>query len=140
MATRADFTEDEWKAMERGVLGAGMLVSISDPGFTDSFGEARAISRYLAEQHSSAANELIRELAGMSSRAGFGITDSPAEVEAGTLEALRSARETLAAKAPDAVDAYRDLVLGVAEHAATAKSGVEEAETAAIERIRAALG
>ena len=139
MATRADFTEDEWKAMERGVLGAGMLVSISDPGFTDSFGEARAISRYLAEQHSSAANELIRELAGMSSRAGFGITDSPAEVEAGTLEALRSARETLAAKAPEDWEPYRELVLEVAESVAAASGGGEAAESAAIRKIREAV-
>ena len=26
MATKADFTEEEWKALEKGVTGAGMLV------------------------------------------------------------------------------------------------------------------
>ena len=30
MATKADFTEDEWKALQRGVTGAGALVSVSD--------------------------------------------------------------------------------------------------------------
>src|SRR5262245_42807923 len=34
MATKADFTEDEWKALQRGVTGAGMLVSVSDTDFT----------------------------------------------------------------------------------------------------------
>jgi hypothetical protein len=30
MATKADFTEDEWHALQKGVTGAGMLVSVSD--------------------------------------------------------------------------------------------------------------
>jgi hypothetical protein len=140
LATRADFTEEEWKTMEQGVMGAGLLVSLSDPDFTDTFGEASAIAKHLAEQRSSAASELIRELAGVRGRGGFGITDSRAEVEAETLEALRSATGLLGAKAPDEVEAYRELVLGVAERAATAKSGVEEAETATIQKVREALG
>ena len=126
--------------MEKGVMGAGLLVSLSDPDFTDTFGEASAIAKHLAEQRSSAGSELIRELAGVRGRGGFGITDSRAEVEAETLEALRSATELLGAKAPDEVEAYRELVLGVAEQAATAKSGVEEAETATIQKVREALG
>ena len=140
MATKADFTEDEWKTMEKGVMGAGLLVSLSDPDFTDTFGEASAIAKYLAEQRSSAESELIREVAGVRGRGGFGITDSRDEVESETLTALQTAKQALEAKAPDDVDAYRALVLGVAERAATAKSGVEPAETAAIEKIRAALG
>ena len=139
MATKADFTEDEWQTMQKSVIGAGMLVSLSDPDFTDTFGEAGAISKYLAEQRISGGSELIRELAGVRGRGGFGLTDSRAEVEAETLAALRSAKEALAAKAEDEVDAYRALVLGVADRAATAKSGVVETETAAIEKIRAAL-
>ena len=48
MATKADFTEEEWKTMQKGVTGAGMLVSVSDPDFTDSFGEASSLAKYLA--------------------------------------------------------------------------------------------
>jgi hypothetical protein len=140
MATKADFTEDEWKALQQGVLGAGMLVSLSDADFTDTFGEASAISKYLAEQHSSAGSELIREVAGIRGRGGFGLTDSRDEVEAETLAALGSAKAALGAKAPEELDAYRALALGVAERAATAKSGLVESETAAIEKLRAALG
>ena len=139
MATKSEFTEDEWKTMEKGVMGAGLLVSLSDPDFTDTFGEASAIAKYLAEQRSSAGSELMRELAGVRGRGGFGITDSRGDVEAETMAALRSAQEVLAQKAPDEVGAYRDLVLGVAERAATAKSGVEESETAAIGKIKEAL-
>jgi hypothetical protein len=140
MATKADFTEDEWKPMQKGVIGAGILVSLSDPDFTDTFGEASAIAKYLAEQRASGGSELIRELADIRGRGGFGLTDSRAEVEAETLAALQSAKEALSAKAPDEIEAYRALVLGVAERAATAKSGLEATETAAIERLREALG
>jgi hypothetical protein len=49
MASKADFTEDEWKAMEKGVTGTGLLVSVSDRDFTDTFGEAGALARFLAE-------------------------------------------------------------------------------------------
>ena len=63
MATKADFTEDEWKAMQKGVTGAGMLVSVSDPDFTDSFGEASALAKALAAQREQSTSELVRELA-----------------------------------------------------------------------------
>jgi hypothetical protein len=58
MATKGDFTEDEWKAMQKGLIGSGLLVALSDPDFTDSFGEVSSIAKYLAEQHSSGASEL----------------------------------------------------------------------------------
>ena len=94
MATKADFTEDEWKALQRGVTGAGALVSVSDRDFTDSFGEASALAKHLAEQQKTGATELMREIA-HARGTGFGFTDSPQEVEAGTLEALRSSIGTL---------------------------------------------
>jgi tellurite resistance protein len=46
---------------------------------------------------------------------------------------------TLAAKAPDDVPAYKQLVLGVAETVADAKGGVKPGETAAIATIEEAL-
>ena len=139
MTTKADFTEDEWKAMQKGVTGAGMLVSISDRDFTDSFGEAGALAKYLGEQRASSESQLIRELANVHG-SGFGLTASPQEVEAETLDSLRSATATLAAKAPNEVSAYRQLALGVADHVAKAKGGATPGETAAIDKIREALG
>ena len=56
-----------------------------------------------------------------------------------TLEALSSAVTTLRAKAPDEVDAYRSLVLGVAESVGAAAKGVGAEERAAIDKIQAAL-
>jgi hypothetical protein len=139
MASKSDFTEQEWKAMQTGVTGAGMLVSISDRDFTDTFGEVGALAKYLAEEHEKSDSELIRELAATHG-SGFGLTASPKEVEEETLDSLRSATAALASKAPDEVDAYRQLVLGVAERVANAKGGLAASETAAIEKIKQALG
>ena len=115
-----------------------MLVSISDRDFTDTFGEAGALAKYLGEEHEKSNSELIRELASTHG-SGFGLTASPQKVEEETLASLRSATATLASKAPDEVDAYRQLVVGVAERVANAKSGVAPSETAAIEKIKQAL-
>jgi hypothetical protein len=139
MATKADFSEDEWKTMQKGVTGAGMLVSVSDRDFTDSFGEASALAKYLGSQRESGASDLIRELA-HAKGTGFGVTDSSQEVETETLAALRSSVATLAAKAPDEVDAYREVVLGIAASVAEAKGGVTDVEAATIAKLEEALG
>jgi hypothetical protein len=139
MATKADFTEEEWKAMQKGVTGTGLLVSVGDRDFTDSFGEVSALAKYLAAQRETSESELVRELA-HARGSGFGFTDSAEEVEAETLQALRSASATLAAKDPEDAAAYRQLVLGVAEAVAEAKGGVKPGETSAIEKVRDALG
>jgi hypothetical protein len=139
MATKADFTEAEWETLHKGVTGTGMLVSVGDPDFTDIFGEAGAMARRFREEHEKSTSELVRELSGMRST-GFGLVAAPEKVEAETLEALRSATAILAAKAPEELDAYRQLVLDVAESVASAKGGVSPRETAVIEKIRDALG
>jgi tellurite resistance protein len=139
MATKADFTDDEWKTLHKGVTGAGLLVSVSDRDFTDSFGEASALAKALAAHRDDAASEIVRELA-KERGTGFGLTSSPKEVEIETLASLRSAREILSAKAPDEAAGYRQLVLGVAQAVAEAKSGVEPEETAALSKITEALG
>ena len=140
MATKEDFTEDEWKALQKGATGAGMLVSVSDRDFTDSFGEASALAKALAAQHKGAATELMREIAGTRGT-GFGLTASPQEVESETLAALDVAMGALAARAPDEVGSYRELVLGVADAVAEAKGGgISEAEADALEKVRTALG
>lgn len=139
MATKADFTEEEWGAMQKGVTGAGMLVSVGDRDFTDSFGEAGALAKYLGEQREASQSQLVSELAGVRGT-GFGLTASQQEVEAETLAALRSASATLAAKAPDEAGAYRQFVLDAAGAVAEAKGGVKPGEFAAIDAIRGALG
>ena len=139
MATKADFTEPEWEALRKGVSGSGMLVSLSDRDFTDTFGEAGALGKYLAGQQVAAASPLVRELT--HGTTGFGLTASAEKVRGETMEALRTAVATLETKATDEVEAYRTLVLGAAEAVAQAKGGgVAPAEQSMMDEIRAALG
>jgi hypothetical protein len=140
MATKADFDEQEWEAIQKGVTGAGMLVSLADRDFTDSFGEAKALARFVAENHAQSDSALIRDIAALHGT-GFGFATNPQELETGTIEALQAAVAALTAKAPEDVAAYRELVLGAAEHVAEAKGGgVNDAERAAIDKIATALG
>ena len=140
MATKTDFTEEEWTTLQKGLTGSGMLVSLSDRDFTDMFGEAGAMGKFLAGQQVAASSDVIRELAKTHST-GFGLTTSPDAVRAETMEALRSSIATLTAKSPDDVEPYRQLVLGLAEAVAQAKGGGEApVEAAMIQEIRTALG
>ncbi len=138
MATKADFTADEWDSLHTGVTGAGMLVSLSDRDLSDSFGESTAMAKYLAGQVTAGPTQLIREIAGVHGT-GFGFTASPEKVRAKTMDALTSSMATLSAKAPDEVDAYRALVVGIAQAVAEAKGGVTPVETAMIEEIGKAV-
>jgi tellurite resistance protein len=138
MAGKADFTEGEWKDLQQGVTGAGMLVSAAHRDFTDTFGEASTVAKQLAA-HRESESQLVRELSETHST-GFGLVASPKEVVEGTINALRASVGVLREKAPDDLEAYRGLVLDVATAVAEAKGGVKDEETAAIERITAALG
>ena len=138
MAGKTDFTEDEWKNLQRGVTGAGLLVSTAHRDFTDTFAEASAVAKQLAA-HRESDSQLVRDLSGTHGT-GFGLVASPKEVVEGTMNALGEAMAVLGAKAPDELDAYRGLVLDVATAVAEAKGGVKDEETAAIAKITQALG
>jgi hypothetical protein len=140
MATKADFTEQEWDALQKGVTGSGMLVAISQPGFTDTFTEANALAKHLAAAHAKSDSALIRDVAGTHGGAPFGITASPGEIKQRTVESLQAARAALEAKAPEEIPAYRALVLDVAQAVAEAAHGTSDAERQALDTIRAALG
>ncbi len=139
MARKSDFTEQEWETLQKGVAGAGLLVSVSDRGFFDAFKEAGALAKHIGQARQNASSELIKELA-HEGGTGFGLSASPDKVENETLEALRSAVSTLETKAPDDVEPYRQFVIEVAESVARAASGGDTAEAGAIDKIRSALG
>jgi hypothetical protein len=139
MAGKADFTKQEWEALHKGVSGSGMLVSLSDRDFTDTFGEASAMGKYLAGQQVASTSQLVRDLAHEHST-GFGFTAGPEKVHAETMAALKTAVDTLTAKAPDELPAYRELVVGIAQAVAQAKGGTSDVEQQAITSIREAVG
>src|SRR4029077_20101690 len=63
MATKSEFTEQEWESLQKGVLGAGLLVSLSDRSFFDTFKEAGALGKHVAKEKQTGSSELVRELA-----------------------------------------------------------------------------
>ena len=138
MAKRADFTDEEWESLQRGVVGAGLLVSLSDRSFFDTFKEAGALSKHVAQAKQGSSSELVRELADVHGT-GFGVRTSPDKVESETLAALQTAKTTLESKAPDEVAPYREFVLEVAQSVANAAGGGEAAESGAIEKVRSAV-
>ena len=74
MASKANFTEQEWDDLQQGVTGAGMLVSAAHRDFTDSFGEASSIAKQLAA-HRQSESQLIRDLSSTHGT-GFGLIAS----------------------------------------------------------------
>ncbi len=150
MAGRADFTPDEWATLQRALLGAPLLVAVSDGGRSDLVRELEAVRERLREARAGHGSQLVQELADVAgAHTGFNALMSRAEVEEPALEALRAAEGTLLAKAPYELDSFRLFVLGLSkETAAAARSHlfglagprVSEAEAAAVDRIREALG
>jgi hypothetical protein len=138
MANKSDFTEQEWEALQKGVTGAGLLVSLSDRGFFDTFKEAGALAKHVAQAKQNNSSELVRELADVRGT-GFGVTSSPEKVEQEAIQALQTAKSALESKAPDEVDAYRQFVLDLAQSVAQAASGGETSEAGAVEKVRSAV-
>ena len=133
------FDDSEIETLRRGATGAGLLVSLSDRGFFDSFKEAGALAKHVAAAHANSESALLRRVA-EGRGTGFGVTASADEVESGTLDALRSSVQLLQSKAPDELEAYRAFVLDVARSVAAAAPGGDEAEGEVIAKIEGALG
>jgi hypothetical protein len=138
MAKKSDFTEQEWEALQKGVTGAGLLVSLSDRGFFDTFKEAGALGKHVASAKKDNSSELVQELADVRGT-GFGLTSSPDKVERETIEALQSAKATLEAKAPEELDSYRQFVVELAQSVADAAPGGDVAEAGTVEKVRSAV-
>jgi len=139
MATKTDFSDEEWETLEKGVSGAGFWMTIADRSLFDTFKEAGSMAKHLAAAHQNATSELVRDL-GATKGTDFGWRSSPEEIEGETTAALGQAQQILEAKAPDELDAYRAFVLEVAESVGKAAKGGEEAEAGTLEKIRSAVG
>lgn len=132
-------TEQEIETLRKGAMGAGLLVSVSDPGFFDTFKEAGTLAKHVTAARGSSASAVVRQVA-EGHGIGVGVTTPPAEIESGTLEALRSSVQLLESKAPEEVEAYRSFVLDLARSVAAAAPGGDEAEASTIAKIETALG
>jgi hypothetical protein len=134
----ATFTDDEIETLHKGAMGAGLLVSVSDRGFFDSFKEAGALAKHVAAARSSSESPVVKQVA-EGHGTGFGVTAHPDKIEAETVDALHSSVQLLQSKAPDELDAYRAFVLALARSVAAAAPGGDEAEAGTIAKIEAAL-
>jgi hypothetical protein len=118
-------------------VGSGLLVSLSDRSFFDTFKEAGALGKHVANAKQKSSSDLIRQLAEVRGT-GFGLT-SPETLERETLAALESAKSILQSKAPEDLEAYRQLVVDVARSVGEAAGGGDTAESAAVEKVRSAV-
>jgi hypothetical protein len=64
----------------------------------------------------------------------------PAQVEANVHQQLQQAVQILQAKAPQDVEGYKAVIVAACDHVAEASEGVAESETAAIAKVKAAIG
>lgn len=132
-------TDAEIETLRKGTMGAGLLVSVSDRGFFDTFKEAGTLAKHVAAARGDSTSAVVRKVA-EGRGLGFGATSKPDEIESGTLDALRSSVSLLQTKAPEELDAYRAFVLDLARSVAAAVSGGDEAEAASVAKVEAALG
>jgi hypothetical protein len=131
MATKADFTEEEWTRLKRGPFIAGLSISLADPG-----GPIEAIKETAATLKTVTAAEgsggLVGALASEVSEearnrknplAGFKPKGALAAQE--ILDELRAVNEIVSQKAtPEEAEAYRSWLLEAAkESAGAAKEG-----------------
>jgi hypothetical protein len=149
MTTKADFTPEEWEAVLAGPPSAGILVATAQRGgtFRETFSIAKA---YAEARRRHGDSELLDELAAAKPELDHTRYHSLEELEQHALERLRNAVALLEQKAaPEEVGDYRKFVVDLAESVAEAhREGflgmtgerVSEAERAAIEKIREALG
>jgi hypothetical protein len=160
MATKADFTVDEWTQIQRAPFMAGLAVVAASP--SGPFGvvkELFAVGRMLgAVKTEGTSNDLIKALVG-DIEAGAKDLSAPAELKGKTPEQVKSyAIESLRQVAalidkktkPDEAEGFKQWLVSVAQKVAeAAKEGgflgfggtqVSEQEAATIKELSTALG
>jgi hypothetical protein len=141
MATKADFTPEEWEQLQLSIVDVIAYMSIVDPGFWATFKEASAAATFVAKRGQSSPSPLIHDLAGdLKMRRDDEVRANPANVEDPTLDRIEDAVALLREKAPDELAAFRDLIRGVARAEAEASHGVKPVESSALDKIDEALG
>ena len=129
----AQLTDEDRKTLRSAAILASALVSRAESGFLDTFKESFAASKAVKEAPSEIQQLVLT--GGMPEMA----TGTPEQVEARTLELLRSAVGVLRAKAPQLVDGYRSTVLQSARDVAAAADDTSASEAGVVAKIEQAL-
>jgi hypothetical protein len=164
MATKADFTPDEWKLLLQSPLIAGVAVSASDPSgiigmLRESMASARALVQVKTDPNADALVKAIgnefetsegRGLAQDGVKAAITGAKTPADIVAKALDALKAASGVLDAKGGVDAGPFKIWLAGVAKSVAEAApeggflgfggTQVSEAEKATVAQIAGALG
>ena len=159
MATKSDFTEEEWATLVRAPMVAGMAITFADPGGPiEVVKETSAVLKFAtgssSEQRDDLVGEVAREMRGLVEQrenpaGGFKPRGALAGKE--ILDELSRANEIVAAKAtPDEAEAFRAWIMECAQRAAeAAKEGgfmgfraeqVSQGEKDMLAQVRSALG
>ena len=164
MATKADFTPDEWKLLLQSPLLAGVAVSAAEPSgligmLKESMASARALVQATADPN---ADALVKAVAGeFETSEGRGLAQdgvktaisgakAPAEIVSKALDSLKATSALLDAKGgPDAAP-FKTWLAGVAKSVAEAApeggflgfggTQVSETEKATVAQIAGVLG
>ena len=163
MATKANFTPDEWKTLLQTPLIVGIAVSAADPSglfgmLKESMASARALLQAKADPN---ADELVKAVAGdFETSEGRGFAQEgvkamlagakPADIKAKAIVELSAVSALLANKAPADAVAYKTWLAGIAKAVAEAApeggflgfggTQVSDAEKATVGDIATALG
>lgn len=141
MATKTDFTPEEWQILKWAVFDTMAYMSLAEKGFWDTFKEAGAAAKYMANAAASSTSPLVRDLAGdVRTKKDAEVTGNPTDMAGEVAERVSEAVGIVGAKAADELEAFRAFVLGIAEATAEATGGVGGNEAAAVDKISAALG
>lgn len=149
MTAKADFTEEEWKAVLEGPPSAGLIVIASDRGgsIRETFSMAKAYTEARKEHGES---ELLDDLVNAKPEMDRTRYHSQEELKEGSLKNITEAVDLLKAKAtPEELEEYKKFIVVLANRVAEARkegflglSGerVSDDESAAIAEVEAALG
>ncbi|MDI1462402.1 hypothetical protein QEZ54_15635 [Catellatospora sp. KI3] len=129
-----DYTDQERQTLRTAAFGAMYLVSSADPGFFASFKESIAGAKALANTSTELRDVL---------KTG-GLPELPkgssGEMESGVLSALQQSASILQSKNPQELAEFRNVISAACDQVANASGGVKETETAAIAKVKAAIG
>jgi hypothetical protein len=159
MATKADFTEEEWATRVRAPMVAGAAITIADPGGPiEVVKETSAVVKFVtssaSEQRDDLVGEIAREVRGLAEQRQNPLGDfKPRGALAAKeiIDELSRANEVVGAKAsPEEAEAFRAWILECAQRAAdAAKEGgfmgfhaerVSQGEKDMLAQLRSALG
>jgi len=141
MATRADFTDDEWRVLQLAVSDTMAWLTMADPGFWDMFKEAKGAATFISSVKVTSESPLVRQLADeMKMKRDKALSANPTDMASEVIARVGDAAAMVADKAPDDLPAFKEFIVGVARATAGAAGGVGSTEASAIAKLEAALG